>query len=335
MSDNPTGPSPDDWQKFLDQVHPQAHLLQTAAWSELKVSHGWWRRFVRHEEAGASVLFRRLPLGSVLAYVPKGPVGPWQTNLLPQLDAACRAEGAFALKIEPDADWSQDAADDLAAAGFQHSPHSIQPVRSLTVDLTGSEDGLLQRMHQKTRYNIRLAERKGVIVRAWDDVEAFGQMMQGTADRQGFGAHTVAYYQQAHRLFAADGMCQLLVAEYEDTPLAALMVFARGERAWYFYGASTPKERSRMPTYALQWAAMLWARERGCASYDLWGVPDANAEQLEARFKDRSDGLWGVYRFKRGFGGDLRRHLGAWDRVYQSVRYLPYRLATRWMALAG
>jgi lipid II:glycine glycyltransferase (peptidoglycan interpeptide bridge formation enzyme) len=108
-------------------------------------------------------------------------------------------------------------------------------------------------------------------------------------------------------------MCALLMAEFEGRPLAGLMAFARGSRAWYFYGASNDEERSRMPTYILQWEAMRWAKSQGCTEYDLWGVPDADEETLENNFANRSDGLWGVYRFKRGFGGELKRSAGAWD----------------------
>ena len=96
------------------------------------------------------------------------------------------------------------------------------------------------------------------------------------------------------------------MAEYEGRPLAGLMVFARGSRSWYFYGASNDEERNRMPTYLLQWEAMRWAKARGCSEYDLWGIPDADEEALEAGFASRSDGLWGVYRFKRGFGGTIK-----------------------------
>jgi len=115
----------------------------------------------------------------------------------------------------------------------------------------------------------------------------------------------------------------LLVAEYQGEPLAALMVFARGRRAWYFYGASTGKHRNKMPTYLLQWEAIRWAKARGCTEYDLWGVPDADGETLEAQFTQRRDGLWGVYRFKRGFGGVLRR-APVWDRVYRPLLYHAY-----------
>ncbi|MBN2146769.1 MAG: peptidoglycan bridge formation glycyltransferase FemA/FemB family protein, partial [Anaerolineales bacterium] len=120
------------------------------------------------------------------------------------------------------------------------------------------------------------------------------------------------------------GNCELLIAEFDHEPLGALMVFTRGKRAWYFYGASSDLHRDRMPNYLLQWEAMRWARSQGCTEYDLWGVPDANLTTLEKQFTERSDGLWGVYRFKRGFGGELRRAASAWDRVYNSLLYRFY-----------
>jgi peptidoglycan pentaglycine glycine transferase (the first glycine) len=206
------------------------------------------------------------------------------------------------------------------------SAHTIQPRRTLLVDLAGDDDTILGRMHQKTRYNIRLAERKGVTVRAWDDLAAFGHMMNRTGERNQFGVHLPAYYETAHALFHPLGQCEVLVAEYEGRALAAVMIFARGRRAWYFYGASLDLERQRMPTYLLQWEAMRWAKSRGCLEYDLWGVPDADLEALEGEFVDRSDGLWGVYRFKRGFGGRLHRTPGAWDRVYRRLPYMIYSL---------
>ena len=116
----------------------------------------------------------------------------------------------------------------------------------------------------------------------------------------------------------------MLIAAYQGQPLAGLMVFADGQRAWYLYGASARDHRDRMPTYLLQWEAMRWARSRGCVEYDLWGVPDEEEELLESQFTTREDGLWSVYRFKRGFGGRLLRAAGPWDRVYQPALYRLY-----------
>ncbi len=102
------------------------------------------------------------------------------------------------------------------------------------------------------------------------------------------------------------------------------MVFAHGKTAAYLYGASSDEERQRMPNYAVQWAAIQWARERGCTQYDLWGVPDQPEEELEANFRKYSHDLWGVYRFKRGFGGQVKRTVGTADRVYNKLVYRLY-----------
>ncbi|HKJ27039.1 MAG TPA: peptidoglycan bridge formation glycyltransferase FemA/FemB family protein, partial [Anaerolineales bacterium] len=178
----------------------------------------------------------------------------------------------------------------------------------------------------KTRYNIRLSGRKEVEVAASSDLEAFNAMMAVTGERDEFGVHTSAYYRRAYELFHPLGMCELFIASYQGAPLAGLMAFAVGKRAWYLYGASNNQERNRMPAYGIQWAAMQWAKARGCTEYDLWGVPDYDEDILEAQFSDRSDGLWGVYRFKRGFGGQVRRAAGAFDKVYRPLLYRGYQM---------
>ncbi len=202
--------------------------------------------------------------------------------------------------------------------------HNIQPPRTIVISLEGSEDDVLARMKQKCRYNVRLAEKKGITVRAWDDLDGFHRLMQVTGGRDGFGVHSLAYYKKAYDLFYPAGMAELLVAEFEGKPLAALMIFAIGKRSWYLYGASNDEERNRMPTYLLQWEAIRWAKARGCTEYDLWGVPDADEATLEAEFETRHDGLWGVYRFKRGFGGEVKRASQALDRVYMPLLYKLY-----------
>ena len=204
------------------------------------------------------------------------------------------------------------------------------------MDLTPDPEELLRRMKQKTRYNIRLAARKGVTVRAGSeaDLASFYELMETTAQRDGFGIHTRAYYEAAHHLFVPTGQGRLLLAEYEGQLLAGLVVLGVGRRggtACYMYGASSDEHRNLMPTYILQWEAMLWAKEQGHRVYDLWGVPDEDEATLEAGFTQRNDGLWGVYRFKRGFGGRLVRTAGAWDLVYAPLRYQLYSAAVSWL----
>lgn len=329
------------WNDYLT-THPDAHLLQTGEWGELKSAFGWAPvRLIPDEGPACQILFRSLPLGMTLAYLPKPVfseqcsvfrVPPSETSQLSEgseqfwaeVDAVCKARRAVFLKIEPDA-WETPASDlRITHHILRTSPHNIQPPRTIIVDLRGGEHDILARMKQKTRYNIRLAEKKGVTVRAWDDLAAFHEMMKITGSRDGFGVHSLAYYRRAYELFHPTGMAELLLAEYQGRPLAALMVFARGRRAWYVYGASNDQERNRMPAYLLQWEAMRWARARGAEEYDLWGVPDVDEETLEAHFTERSDGLWGVYRFKRGFGGQVQRAAQAVDRVYNPLLYWLY-----------
>ena len=113
------------------------------------------------------------------------------------------------------------------------------------------------------------------------------------------------------------------------------MAFAWGCRAWYMYGASSDEHRNRMPNHLLQWEAIGWAKEKGCLTYDLWGIPDEDEEVLEREFLKRSGGLWGVYRFKRGFGGRVVRFLGAYDYIYSPLLYRLYRRAIAWRRARG
>lgn len=317
----------DEWKAYIANLETP-HILQTAEWGELKRAFGWDVERWVSGDWGIQILFRKLPLGFTMAYAPK-PVFSHQASVISEqfwgeVDEVCRKKRAVFLKIEPD--FSSDSPQSLIThhSSFIISKHNIQPPRTVIVSLEGSEDEILGRMKQKTRYNVRLAEKKGVTVRSWDDLEGFHRMMTITGRRDGFGVHSLDYYRKAYELFRPAGMAEILVAEYESRPLAALMAFALGKRAYYLYGASTDEERNRMPTYLLQWRAMQWAKERGCTEYDLWGVPDADEQTLESQFETRHDGLWGVYRFKRGFGGQVRRAAQAVDRVYLPLLYWMY-----------
>ncbi len=330
-----------DWDRFVRQS-PHGHLLQTSHWGQLKADFGWTYQPVCVNDQGALVLFRQLPLGLSLAYVPRGPIANWNqmdtlSTLVEALDKLCRARNALCLKLEPDLPNNAAFAGSLARLGFRASPHTVQPRRTLVVDLSGTEAEVLARMKQKTRYNIGLAIKKGVTVRLAQspaDVDLFTGLMDRTGERDHFGIHTPAYYQQAYTLFQPLGQCALVLAEHEGQALAGVMVFALGKRAWYFYGASSNVERNRMAPYLAQWEAMRWAKARGALIYDLWGVPDEDADFLEADFEQRHDGLWGVYRFKRGWGGQLVRTVGAWDRVYSPLGYQAYLAYLRLRGLA-
>ncbi|MDD2521869.1 MAG: peptidoglycan bridge formation glycyltransferase FemA/FemB family protein [Anaerolineaceae bacterium] len=309
----------------LPQVYPDAHLLQLPEWAEFKSHFGWQSQVFNSQTAAAQVLFRTLPLGYSIAYLTKGPLGSNWSSLWSQIDMECRKRKAVFLQIEPDVNLPLPAESEAYfAEGFIREEHTIQPRRTVLVSLEADEDELLLAMKQKTRYNIRLAAKKGVEVRPTDDVIGFYEMMQTTGNRDNFAVHSLNYYQNAYDIFASSGKCVLLAAYFEETPLAYLMLFLTGSRSWYFYGASDNNQRNLMPTYLLQWEAMRWAKARGATEYDLWGIPDADEDELEANFTERSDGLWGVYRFKRGFGGQVVRSSPAFIKIYKPLLYRLY-----------
>ncbi len=311
---------------ILTAEYPNIHILQTGAWGKLKSQFGWNAIRIVSGDNGAQMLLRRIPFGMSIGYIPRGLFGKDWGDFVPEIDSICRKYNCIFLKVEPDA-WEpvSEGVNETLKSYFEPSPFTIQPSRTIVVDIGGSDELILGRMKQKTRYNIRLALKRGVVVQPTADVALFSNMMQTTGKRDQFGVHSLGYYQKAYDLFHPRGECELLLAEYETQPLAAVMIFAKANRCWYFYGASDNTYRELMPTYLLQWEAMRWAQSMGCEVYDLWGVPDYDEETLEANFTKRKDGLWGVYRFKRGFGGELKRTVGSWDRIYNPVLYTFYK----------
>ena len=314
-----------EWNAFLAE-HPAAHLLQSGEWGELKSAFGWEAVHIVEEQAGAQILFRRLPLGLTFAYLPKGPVtaSPPAPAFWSVVDQACRSRRAIFLKIEPDGWEGEGLPSIFNTHAFVPSPQHIQPRSTLVVDLHGSQDDIFNHMKPKTRYNIRLAGRKDVVVKPSNDLGNFYRVMTTTGQREQFHVHSQAYYRRAYDLFYPKGMCELFMADLQGRTLAALMVFAHAKQAFYFYGASSDEERNRKATYPLQWEAIRWAHARGCEAYDMWGIPDEAIDIEEDEAEAREDGLWGVYRFKRGFGGSVKRAMPAMDRVYNPLLYKIY-----------
>jgi len=258
------------------------------------------------------LVYAHLP---AVMYVPKGPALDYgDTILLEQvlahLEATARRERALFVKIDPDvrADTAEGeaAVETLRRRGWRASREQIQFRNTILLELTRSPDELLAAMKSKWRYNVRLAARKGVTVRrgTLTDMPLLYRMYAETAARDGFVIRPEAYYHDAWGAFIEAGLAQPLIAEVEGEPMAMVLIFHFAGRAWYMYGASRAVHREKMPNHLLQWEAMRWAREQGCIVYDMWGAPDV---------LDESDPLWGVYRFKRGFGGEFVKHIGAWD----------------------
>ncbi|HEX6385783.1 MAG TPA: peptidoglycan bridge formation glycyltransferase FemA/FemB family protein [Anaerolineae bacterium] len=323
--------SPSAWHQALASL-PKPHPLQSWPWGEFKSRWGWSARPLLltiaesswEPLAAALILKRKVPrLPFSILYVPKGPIlnyndGPLRRVVLAELEKIAHYERAIFVKIDPDVvrSWGLEKErpsplgskfmQELQQRGWRFSSDQIQFRNTVELDLGRPEETLLAEMKQKTRYNIRYAVRNGVEVRAGtaDDFACIARMYQETAGRDDFAIRPLDYYLDAWNTFYQAGMAHPLIAEYEGEPIAAVIVVRFGRRAIYMYGASTEKERQRMPNYLLQWEAIRWSKAQGCDVYDFWGAPDEFVE---------SDPLWGVWRFKSGFNGQVVRHIGAWD----------------------
>ncbi len=322
---------------------PNPQILQSWEWGEFKARHGWYATRLLWQENGqalaaASVLQRKMqhfPLS--LLYVPKGPLLDWTDrplveHVLADLEALARQRRAICIKIDPDVyypdrtpDFSPrpacalDTAHRLEQRGWRYSDEQIQFCNTVLLDLNRSEEDLMAAMKQKTRYNVRLAVRRGVTVRqgTTTDLDLFYQLYAETSQRDGFLIRTRDYYHDAWGTFLEAGLAHLLLAEVDGEALAGLILFTFGPTAWYMYGASSTRHRKTMPNNLLQWEAIRRAKAAGCSLYDLWGAPN----QL-----DESDPMWGVVRFKLGLGGRVAQGVGAWD--FPGSR-TAYRLYTR------
>src|SRR5215210_1279550 len=256
----------------------------------------------------------RFPAYSCTA--PRGPgcLGTTRRPFAPFLRACAVAgrEGAHTVKIEPEVlEQHEDVKALLGRIGFRKARYDLNQKTTLVVDLSLPEEELLARMRSKTRYNVRRAARKGVEVvepdfeEAW---ETFYEWMKATSARKEDYVlrRPRDYLRGVMGAMHEAGQGHLFLAKHEGTPLAGMYVFTFGDKYWYMYGASSDEKRNLKPNYLLQWEVMRWARERGLTHYDMVGVP--KAEDL-----DESSSLWGVYKFKEGFGGEIVDSLGCFD----------------------
>ena len=321
-----------EWNALIAPL-PGAHLLQTWEWGQIKQAVGWevlpqiWRGKDGQVKAAALILQRTVtPLKLRLLYIPRGPLLNWadadlRKRVLDDLQSFARVQRAFSLKFDPELQIGTgipgtesevnnpigaEVTADLQLRGWNYSTEQIQFRNTVSLDLSGTEADWLARMKQKTRYNLRLAERKGVSVRLASEADypLLYHMYAETSLRDGFVIRPESYYRQVWQTYSQREMAEALIAEVDGEPIAGLWLFYFARKAWYLYGMSRDVHRDKMPNYLLQWEAMRRAKLFGCESYDLWGAPDVF---------DESDGMWGVFRFKEGLGGTVVRTLGAWD----------------------
>ncbi|MDR3270478.1 MAG: peptidoglycan bridge formation glycyltransferase FemA/FemB family protein [Peptococcaceae bacterium] len=318
---------------FNDFIAGQAkgHVLQTWEWGEIKSRTGWrpWRLLVEEDGqicACVSILERKLPLfKAVIFYAPRGPILDWRredlyTFVLQEIRKLAKKRQAVFFKIDPDIPSAEiRLANWLRGQGF-HSLEpgkgfeGVQPKYVFRLDISPEEDELLKNMQQKTRYNIRLAQKKGVQIRKGtrEDLPVFYQILKETTERDQFLVRAYAYFEDLYDTLAPASLAELFIGEYEGVAIAGTLAFVIGDKAWYIYGASANAQRNVMPNYLIQWEMIRWAKSLGCTMYDFRGVPGQLTED---------NPLYGLYRFKKGFNGAYTEFIGEWDQVYRPVFY--------------
>lgn len=318
--------SPCEWDAAVREGG--GHLLQSWRWGEFKTRHGW------HVERFASIGQRSVSLGQVLfrdrgpisiAYLPRGPVFDSRDpdglrNLFAQIDAAAKRRRALYLMVELEKPLPFTG--NYKSEGFVLGGEHYQPSRTVKVPLV-SDEQLLAQMHQKTRYSVRLAERRGVeLLRqpgSAESVSAFYGLLEDTSARNEFGIHSRAYYADFLEIFGDDAL--LLFALVEGVTAAGLIAAKFADEAIYMYGASSTEHRAHGGAFALQFEAMRWAREHGARRYDLWGIPKEDPVSTTEEAQDRVAGTkgndWrGLFKFKTGFGGEVITYPATLERRY-------------------
>ncbi|MGB1286066.1 MAG: lipid II:glycine glycyltransferase FemX [Aggregatilineales bacterium] len=331
----------DAWNNTLREM-PYAHILQTWEWGDFKQQVTGWQplrmAFKQNDEIVAmfSPGMKRVGIFKVM-YAPKAPAMDYSNDALREsvldyLQDYARKERLVWLKIDPDVpiatgvpgeddDTPNDAGQHLKTSlknrGWRYSDDQVQFRNSVVIDLTPDEDTLLMNMSQNTRRKVRTAAKKDVVIREGTpgDIPMLYDLYSVTGQRDDFLLRPYEYYETLWSTFMQAGLAQVFIAEYENIPIAHVVLFHFGKKCIYFNGASSNNERKRMPNYALQWRAIQWAKAQGYTQYDMWGAPTDFIED---------DPLWGVYQFKRGFRGDVTRYVGAWDYAPNNALYWSY-----------
>lgn len=309
------------------------NFLQSGFWGSFKARFGWnARSFILEWQDGNKtplmLIRRRLLPGISFAYVPWGPVFQKDLELSDEGKSKTLADLAEALRhllpkdtafIRFDPPWYTEGIHTPPPKiflPFSRSGADIQPPDTVLINLEDSLEAILEAMKPKWRYNIRLAEKKGVTVRRADEEEldTFYKIYETTAKRDGIAIHGIEYYKTlfSHcKNYPSGGQeARLYLAEHEGEAISAVIVLFRGDEAVYLYGASADHKRNLMAPYALQRQAIQDAKAASCTSYDFFGIPPN---------EDPTHPMAGLYRFKTGFGGRVIHRAGSWDYVYRPL----------------
>jgi len=327
----------ENYKKFLSN-HPRCNFQQSLEWGDVKTS--WKKEVILSEDENGNikgslcVWIRKIPIFGNLMYSARGPVCDiYDEKVIKDLtDGAnelAKKYNSFVLRIEPDILKTDDKFREIAEnCGFQIKDDSkdfkdeIQPRFVFRLDIKGkTEDEVFQNFHSKTRYNIRLAIKKGVEIREGtrDDLKDFHKIMVETGQRDDFIIRSLDYFEKMYDNLAPNHM-KLLMAYYEDRPIAGIIPIMYGNKVWYLYGASSNSHRNLMPNYLLQWTMIKEAIERSADIYDFRGVSGV---------VDENHPQYGLYRFKKGFGAEFTEFIGEVYMPYKPFVYKLYKFAEK------
>ena len=295
-----------DWDAGLaERSQPApAPLLQSWAWGEVQARAGWRVERLALDRGVASVQLRGRPPFE-RAYVPRGPV-PASRGSLEQLVSWARERRVARLRIEPEA--GPDLEPTLLELGFRRAPQ-VQPQFTMIVGLEAGEEEVMSSFNRGTRYNIRLAQKRGVEIEEGADPGELARQSAASAARQGINLPAAAYYRL---LLDTLPWARTYIARVEGEAVAAMLVIHHDRRGYYMFSGSNGRHRELKPVYAAKWAAIQAALREGCRDYDLWGVPPG---------PDRTHPWYGLWEFKSGFNGPLVEYAGCWDLVFGELRH--------------
>lgn len=327
----------EEWNRFV--LSNGGSFLQSWEWGEFqkKSGRGLTRATVKDGKKLlllATFVHHALPFTKWYWYVPYGPVyahdgGEMAFGFFVQEVRRLAPANVVFLKVEPDLGYPAPAAE----FGFVKAPKDVQAGETMIMDLSQTEARLLSRMKQKTRYNIRVAERHGVKIISPDDQKSldtsiFLSLQKETARRNRFRLHPEKYYRDMMVLFlgreeARDFSLRLFLAQYKGEVVAAALIGYFGKRATFLHGASSDAHKNSMAPYLLHWEIMRHAQSQGYAEYDLWGIVTERTSKAHRK-------KWeGFSRFKLGFGGSVVAYPGAHDLPLHTLWYTTYRIAKK------
>ena len=327
-----------EYKEFLSN-HERCNFQQSLEWGNVK--EAWIKEVILSTDSDGKirgslcVWIRKIPIFGNIMYSARGPVCDIHNkevlkDLTDGANELAKKYKAFVLRIEPDIKKDDVGYRELVTElGYKIKDDSknfkdeIQPRFVFQLDIKGkTEEEILKNCHQKTRYNIRLATKKGVIIKEGtkEDLKDFHKIMVETGERDDFIIRSLSYFEKMYDELVPKGHMKLLMAYHEDKPIAGIIPIIYGKKVWYLYGASSNSHRNLMPNYLLQWTMIKEAISIGATVYDFRGVSGV---------VDENHPQYGLYRFKKGFGAEFTEFIGEVYIAYSPLKYKLYKISEK------